>query len=183
MNRRQMLMAAGLLGTAGLAVFTFNSSDSDLAEPVVRHNPEQTVVAGKKVIRSSTIIEAGAQSGEPVHILDLLPRGEMMDEDEPSGHGLFSGNTPIPAAMTQTLAPPLPPPPPVAPPLPFACIGSQITAGKTQVYLTRGEEVFVVGEQSVIEHTYRVKSIGPQTITLVYLPLDQVQQLSIGVTN
>jgi hypothetical protein len=183
MNQRHLLMAAGLLCTAGLAVFTYQSSDSDLAEPVVRHRPEQAVVAGKKVIRSSTILEAGVQSDEPVHILDLLPRGEMMDEGEPSGHGLFSGNTPIPAAMTQTLAPPPPPPPPMAPPLPFACIGSQTTAGKTQVYLTRGEEVFVVGEQSVIQNTYRVKSIGPQTMTLVYLPLDQVQQLSIGVTN
>jgi hypothetical protein len=183
MNQRHLLMAAGLLCTAGLAVFTYQSSDSDLAEPVVRHRPEPTEVAGKKVIRSSTILEAGVQSDEPVHILDLLPRGEMMDEGEPSGHGLFSGNSPIPASMTQTLAPPPPPPPPMAPPLPFACIGSQTTAGKTQVYLTRGEEVFVVGEQSVIQNTYRVKSIGPQTMTLVYLPLDQVQQLSIGVTN
>jgi hypothetical protein len=178
-------MAAGLLCTAGLAVYTYQSSDSDLAEPVVRHHPEPAVVAGKKVIPSSTIMEAGVQSAEPVHILDLLPRGEMMDENEQSGRGLFSGNSPIPASMTKTLAlaPPPPPPPPMAPPLPFACIGSQTTAGKTQVYLTRGEEVFVVGEQSVIQNTYRVKSIGPQTITLVYLPLDQVQQLSTGVTN
>jgi hypothetical protein len=38
-----------------------------------------------------------------------------------------------------------------------------------------------VHENDVIDGIYRVDAIAPPTLTLTYLPLNQVQQLNIGV--
>jgi hypothetical protein len=39
----------------------------------------------------------------------------------------------------------------------------------------------VVRDKTVIDGTYRVDTIAPPVLTLTYLPLNQVQQLNIGV--
>jgi len=46
--------------------------------------------------------------------------------------------------------------------------------------LARDEQTFIAREQTVIEGSYRVESIKPPTLTLTYLPLNQVQMLTIG---
>jgi hypothetical protein len=38
-----------------------------------------------------------------------------------------------------------------------------------------------VRDKTVIDGTYRVDAIAPPNLTLTYLPLNQVQQLNIGV--
>ncbi|WP_413345644.1 hypothetical protein [Massilia sp. CT11-108] len=74
------------------------------------------------------------------------------------------------------------PTPPTAPPLPFTFIGKSVGDGAWEVYLARGDRTYVVREKgAVIDGTYRVESIAPPVLTLTYLPLNQVQQLNIGV--
>ena len=62
-------------------------------------------------------------------------------------------------------------------------MGKQLANGVLEIYLARGDRVFTVRNQSVIEGLYRVESIEAQTLSLLYLPLNQKQTLSIGVQN
>ncbi len=78
---------------------------------------------------------------------------------------------------------PLPPPPPTAPPLPFTYLGKKSEDQIWEVYLARGEKTYIVREKSLIEQEYRIDSIKPPTLTLTYLPLNQVQSLTIGGTD
>jgi hypothetical protein len=79
-------------------------------------------------------------------------------------------------------AEPPPPPPPTAPPLPFTFIGKALSDGAWEVYLAHGDHAYVVREKgAVIDGIYRVESIEPPVLTLIYLPLNQIQQLNIGV--
>lgn len=76
--------------------------------------------------------------------------------------------------------PPPPPPPPTAPPLPFQFVGKLDDANQLKVFLQRGNRVITVGVGDVIDNTYRVESITDTQMTLVYLPLDIRQVLSVG---
>lgn len=192
MKTRHQLMLIGLAGAAWLAFFGDKSAGTDGAAPVVRQSampPSFSAAppapAGKGVIRSSTLIEAESQvaQGEAeVRILALQPRADLMGAAN-SGNGsdgLFASKSWTPPPVMAKLAPP---PPPSAPPLPFTYLGKQTAGGKMEVYLARGDEIFVVRDQTVIQNTYRVESIKPPMLTLVYLPLNEIQRLSIGVTN
>ena len=84
------------------------------------------------------------------------------------------------------IAPPPPAPPapaPVAPPLPFAYLGKKLEGQAWEVYLTRGEQTFIVGEGRTIESVWRVDKIAPPSMTMTFLPLDQAQTLIIGDTR
>lgn len=87
--------------------------------------------------------------------------------------------TPPPAPPRQAAAPP----PPTAPPLPFTYLGKKSEDNQWEIYLARGSDTFIVREQTVIEGRYRIDAIKPPTLTVTYLPLNQVQTLTIGGTD
>lgn len=188
MKTRHLLMLAGLAGAAWLAFFGDRSADTEVVEPVVRQSamPPSSPAApdSEGAVGSSAPTEADSQDAQgeaDVHILALQPRVDLIGADSSRrSEGLFSGKswTPSPKLARQAS-----PPPPAAPPLPFTYLGKETAGGQMQVYLARGDKVYVVRDQTVIQNTYRVESIKPPTLSLVYLPLNQIQQLSIGVTN
>lgn len=197
MKTQHLLMSAGLAGAAGLAFFGDKTVDSGVAAPVVRQaavptsfSAAQPTPAGKSVIGSSAPIETGsqvdhkfqaAQEEAEVRILTLQPRAGLIGAASGRGSdGLFASKSWTPPPKLAKLEPP---PPPSAPPLPFTYLGKQTAGGHMEVYLARGDEIFVVRDQTVIQNTYRVESIKPPTLSLVYLPLNEIQRLSIGVTN
>ncbi len=67
--------------------------------------------------------------------------------------------------------------------MPFAYLGKKLEGGAWEVYLGQGEKTFVVREGQVLEGQYRVESIKPPQMELMYLPLGQAQNLSIGETR
>ena len=71
----------------------------------------------------------------------------------------------------------------MAPPMPFTFIGKAAADGAWEVFLARGDKTYVVRAKMVIDGTYRVDSIAPPFMSLTYLPLNQVQQLNIGVLD
>jgi hypothetical protein len=73
-----------------------------------------------------------------------------------------------------------PPPAPTAPPLPFTYVGKKAEEGTWEVYLARGEQTYIVREHSVIDPMYRVESIKPPTLSVTYMPLNEIQVLAIG---
>jgi hypothetical protein len=72
------------------------------------------------------------------------------------------------------------PPKPMAPPLPYRIAGQVSHDGVMQVVLARDDRVFTVREGETLDNVYRIESITPDTVTFVYLPLDERQQLAVG---
>jgi len=124
------------------------------------------------------------KASAPLDVLAIRARGE-------DGDGVASGLF-APAAWTASAAPAENPaaaaPAPVAeaapalPPLPFRVMGSHEQAGKTLIFLQQNEATHVVRVGDTIGETYKVESIDASTMTLRYLPLDQVQTLELGRT-
>ncbi len=172
MTPRHLVMGAAVLAAAGLLVFGDNKPESDVAEAVERGAPRAVVA------RASTI----AAPAEPA-ILRLAARDTLIGDDDAFGPGVFGSQNlnPPPAAPPVDNTPPPPPPPPSAPPLPFVFIGKAVGEGAWEVFLARGDKTYIVRNKMVIDGVYRVDAIAPPTLTLTYLPLNQVQQLNIGV--
>ena len=183
MKRRHMAMGAALLLATALVLFGDNSPDSGVAEAVERAPAQVSVVA---VAPRSAAPKA---PGVEVTILPLVPRAVLIGEsDEAMGGGAsvfgqqnWTPPPPPPTPGAQQQAPP--PPPPMAPPLPFTYLGKAAAAGQWEVFLAIGEKTYIVRDKMVIDGTYRVDAIAPPNLMLTYLPLNQVQQLNIGVLD
>lgn len=177
MKPRHLAMGAALLVAAGLVFFGDKTPNTGVAEPVERAARAPAPVQASA--SSAPVVKTGV---EPV-ILRLLPRDELMGEAGADGNPLFGSQNwnppppPLPVQPVNTA----PPPAPTAPPLPFTLIGKSVSAGAYEVYLARGEQVYLVRDKMTIDGTYRVDKIVPPMLTLTYLPLNQVQQLNIGV--
>ena len=180
MKPYQIAMGLALLGAAGLALFGDKSPSSDVAEAVARQ-PRAAAAGPAAAARKN---EAAAK--DDVMILRLQPRALLMGEAGDgfgAANAIFGGqdwNPPPPPPPPPSNAPP---PPPMAPPLPFAYIGKAAADGAWEVYLSRADKVYVVRLKTVIDGVYRVDAISPPMMTVTYLPLNQVQQLNIGVLD
>lgn len=180
MNPRHLAMGAALLVAAGLALFGDKTPDSGVAEAVER---KPVAVSAPAVARAP---EKSAAKAEPA-ILRLVPRATLIGQDDEamgSAADVFGRRdwTPPPPPQAAQEKPP-PPPPPMAPALPFTYLGKAAEGGRWEVFLAMGDKTYVVRDKMVIDGTYRVDAIAPPNLTLTYLPLNQVQQLNIGVLD
>lgn len=175
MKPRHITMAVALVLAAGLVVFGDKTPEDAVAEPVER----ASIRPAAPGVRS----ESGKEAAPA--ILRLLPRETLIGGDErfgqegPAVFGRQDWTPPPPPPPPAQAAPP--PPPPSAPPLPFTYIGKSLQEGRWEIFLARGDRTYLVREAAVIDGTYRVDAIKPPVLTLTYLPLNQVQQLNIGV--
>jgi hypothetical protein len=192
MKPRHLVLGAGLLGAALLVIFGDRAPESGVAEAVERPaavlRPVPAAAAVAVLPPAAVNHGPAAGRGKEQPVLALVPReiligdsdgGFGQGESGAGGFGRRDWNPPPPPP--QPAAPPPPPPPPTAPPLPFTFIGKSVGAGAWEVYLARGERTYVVRADTVIDGMYRVDAIAPPVLTLTYLPLNQVQQLNIGV--
>lgn len=187
MKPRHMLMGAALAGAAALVLFGDRTPNATVAEAVERKpaRSAQATPAAAAPARAATPAGGQPASG-PAAILRLVPRDELIgavgEGSFKSKDGVFGG---------QSWNPPPPPPPPEnrnqaapvpsAPPLPFQFLGKAAADGQWEVYLGRGEQTYVVRKGTQIDGAYRVDNIAPPTLTITYLPMNQAQQLHIGV--
>jgi hypothetical protein len=188
MKTRHLVMAAALIGTGALVVFGDRTPDSGVAEAVER-KPARSTATVVTAVAAPTQGGQGAAAVDPA-ILRLAPRATLIgNSDEAMGasadvFGRRDWNPPPPppaAATSQEKAPP--PPPPSAPPLPFIYLGKAAEGGSWEVFLAIGDKTYIAREKMVIDGIYRVDAITPPTLSLTYLPLNQVQQLNIGVLD
>lgn len=175
MKPRHIAMAVALVAAACLAVFGDNSPEDVVAEPVERAQVPTAAAATESKVASD--------KDKNVAILRLVPREVLIGDSDDRFNGGENG-----VFARQDWTPPPPPPapapapaPPSAPPLPFTFIGKSLQDGVWEIYLARGERTHLVRENTVIDGMYRVDAIKPPVLTLTYLPLNQVQQLNIGV--
>jgi len=200
MKPRHLALGAALLGAAALVLFGDRAPDDGVAEAVVRPaeapasagasagaSVSPTTARPPAAILVPTADPQRADTGKRQPILALVPR-EVLIADNDSGFGqapngaVFGSQSwvppPPPPAPAQAAPPP---PPPMAPPLPFTFIGKSVGDGVWEVYLARGDRTYTARTNEVIDGTYRVDAIAPPILRLTYLPLNQVQQLNIGV--
>jgi hypothetical protein len=174
MSMRHLLMAGGLAGAGWLAFFGDRTPDASIAEPVTRPAPAASRAAASDQARP-----------EPA-ILALRPRDTLIGgaDNTTRKDGLFANHSWTPPPPPSPLPPkPVPPPPPNAPPLPFTYLGKKVEDRQWEVFLARGEQTYIVRDQTVIDGAYRVESIRPPILSITYLPLNQVQTLTIGGTE
>jgi hypothetical protein len=180
MKPYQIAMGLALVGAAGLVLFGDSAPSSGIAEPVARDASAKAPAAAPA--RAGKEAKPQAEAA----ILRLLPRAELIGESGEaafaSGEGVFLGQSwnpppppPPPASSLQAA------PPPMAPPLPFTYIGKAVADGAWEVYLARADKTYVVRNQTVIDGSYRVERIAPPLMSVTYLPLNQLQQINIGV--
>ncbi len=184
MSPRHIAMGVALVMAAGLVIFGDTTPAPQVVGAVER--APRAVQAASPVPRASG--SRTATVTEPA-ILRLVPRADLMgDGDEPLGgantvFGRQDWNPPPPPTPKQEVVEATPPPAPTAPPLPYTLLGKAVAGGAWEVYLARGDKTYVVRAQMVLDGMYRVDAIVPPTLTLTYLPLNQVQQLNIGVLD
>lgn len=171
--KRQHLVLGGTLAVAGwLALIGDKTPANTVSEPVTRAAKPSTRPASKASVINPP---------DAVAVLVLQSRRHLI--------GAIGTAMPTTIFASQNWEPPLPvtpkvkvlpPPAPVAPPLPFIYLGKQHQDNQWEVFLARGEQTFIVREQSVIDGTYHIDTIQPPQLTLTYLPLKQMQTLTIG---
>jgi hypothetical protein len=200
MKPYQILMGVALVGAAGLLLWGDPTPSGELAEPAPRHAAPAAAANGNgngdtgaadsaaTTPAATRNARAGAAAADATTtaILALLPRAQLLGE---AGEGfgadgaVFQGqnwNPPPPPVKAER---PPPPPPPTAPPLPFTILGKAVSAGAWEVFLARGDKTYVARLNEVIDGTYRVDRIAPPLLMLTYLPLNQTQQVNIGVSD
>jgi len=198
---RHIMLGLALAGAALLVLFGDRTPDGAIAEPAERpaahaaqaalvRTPAAAAVAGAARPVPAVAPASASASGKPADagqpILALVPRDVLIgDADGAFGQGQGGAGPFVHQDWTPPPPPPAappPPPPPTAPPLPFTFLGKSVGGGAWEIYLARGDRTYVVREKgAVIDGTYRVDAIAPPVLTLTYLPLNQVQQLNIGV--
>ncbi|MGH8706273.1 MAG: hypothetical protein ACREUO_12755, partial [Burkholderiales bacterium] len=94
-----------------------------------------------------------------------LPAREALRE--PAGDPFSPRSWQPPPAVVA--APPAAPAPPA---LPYRYAGALRVEGALQILLAKGDRVAPVKAGDVLEDGYRVESVGPDSVTLVYAPLN-----------
>jgi len=175
MKRRHLLMVAGLVGSGCLVVFGDKTPATSIAEPVARPAPSRS--AGVATTEQAT--DKSGKDSERT-ILALVPRSVLLDRTDGAADSTLFGNqtwTPPPPVLPPVKPPP--PPPPMAPALPFTYIGKKLEGNHWEIYLAQGEQTVIAREKEIIGGLYRVDAIKPPVISLTYLPLKQVQTLTL----
>lgn len=181
MKPRHIAMFVALVLAACLLFFGDNTPDDMVAEPVER--AQAPAAAATAPAAAPAERDAAARKEKNAAILRLVERevliGDSNDRFNQGENGVFGRQDWTPPPPPPAPAPP--PPPPTAPPLPFTFIGKSLQDGAWEIYLARGDRTYLVRDNTVIDGMYRVDAIKPPVLTLTYLPLNQVQQLNIGV--
>jgi len=106
-----------------------------------------------------------AQSLDPTLRQDVLKSSEDVTY-KGSGRDIFQNQPePPPVAVIKPVINTGPPPPPPPPPIPLKFYGfSGNKSGPKQVFLSKGEDIFIAKEGQIIDRRYRIVKIGPNSV-------------------
>jgi hypothetical protein len=168
-NKTKTAIAAGLLLIAAFALYNWMHSSDDAAA-TASAAPASGVPSGAtpKAVKPGTH-KAGpvvlAQSLDPTLRLDLLKSSEDVTY-KGSGRDIFSSQPPpeIPQPVKKVIDTG-PPPPPPPPPIPLKFYGfSGNKSGPKQVFLSKGDDIFIAQEGQIIDRRYKILKIGPNAV-------------------
>jgi hypothetical protein len=98
----------------------------------------------------------------------------------PAGNDPFAPKSFAPPPQAPVARASAPPQPPSAPPLPFVYAGKVTQDGKTDVYVTRDDNLISIAPGESIDAEYRVDAVTASSIRFTYLPLKTLQSLELG---
>lgn len=163
--RRRLLLWGMLALTVSVAIWVGSCDDGGLTKKNSRQMRPAPVATPSPV--------AGAGSA-PV---ELTLAGLVRKPYATASADLFPDRSWLPPSTAQPEGPAEPPP------LPFTYIGKLRENGGTVVFLLYQERTIAVHQGDIIDRTYRVQKIAPQSIVMIYLPLKQQQSLNLGSAN
>lgn len=172
--------------TANQATASVASGASAAAGEPLDSRDDTLATERRELLRQVRAFVSGSGPGVGASsIVAPVPRETLADADDaPAPQRLFVSQNWGPPPPAPSSAPvPTAPLPLTAPPLPFTYLGKALAAGAWEVYLARGEKTFIVHENSVVDDVYRVASIKPPRLSLIYIPMNQQQELDIGGTQ
>jgi hypothetical protein len=180
MNKRHQALAAVFVLAAALLMFGDKPPETEVVESQTSHPTEPQDEPNER--RAIAVVSKGTTvdkvQGLRERTLPLAWSSLQVPEFEvPKLFAARNWNPPPPKLVVA------PPPPPTAPPMPFVYVGKKLEAGMWEIFLSNGTDIRVARINSVIDGVYRVSDIRPPTLTLTYLPLNQVQQLNIGTLD
>ncbi len=167
-NKTKTAIAAGLVVVAAFALYSWLHNSDEVASAPAAAVSASSVPAqnpGKGWARRSGPVLL-AQSLDPTLRFDLLKSSEDVTY-KGSGRDIFQNQPeapPIPQPVTPPINPgPVAPPPP--PPIPLKFYGfSGSKGGPKQVFLSKGEDIFVAKEGQIIDRRYKILKIGPNSV-------------------
>ena len=177
MNTRTLLLLFVMLGVVYLAFFAPEDGlDTAITNTTsVFRNAQQgatdTPLKVTSQIKETLVLK-------PIQSSLLKDRQELLSPllVRKSPSSLFQ----TPTWVVPVKAPPPAPVVPTAPPNPFQFLGKQQSGNDIKVFLAEGEKTWVVEANSVLGPLYKVESIKPPKLTIVYLPLNIRQDIYIG---
>lgn len=182
MNRRRLLLWSLLLMAGWLALFGDRTPHDapDVVQAARRASGEGAAAPAPAASRAVGARTDAAKASAQLEVAALIARDELIATaiDDRVSRDLFpplSWMPPPPKPEKPAKAPP-----PMAPPIPFVYLGKKLESGQWEVYLGRGEEVFIAREGATLAGSYRVQGITPSALNLLYLPLKQLQTIPIG---
>lgn len=159
MNKKRLLLGLGLAAT-GAAI---------LAQFLPAGAPAPSEVRSERGRAMDRAREASAR-------FDALPGRQALGKLRGQ---LFGPGSWAPAAPAQRPVAQIPEKP-APPPIPYRVAGEVVVGDGLRVVLSRGDRIFQVREGETLDGGYRVESIAPHAVKLVYLPLGVTQELQVA---
>jgi hypothetical protein len=169
-NKKETAIAAALIVVAAFALYSWLRPGDDAAQAPA---PATTASSAAQPAAKQPA-KPGAKKGAPVLLaqsldptlrLDLLKTSEEVTY-KGSGRDIFQSQ-PEPAPIPKPVTNPFPtvqtPPPP--PPIPLKFYGfSGNKSGPKQVFLSKGDDIFIAKEGQIIDRRYKIVRIGPNSV-------------------
>jgi hypothetical protein len=184
MNTRSLILIVIALAIGAYLVFV-PPPDEEVAEAVTRDRAQTASVGEQSEVTSSVLTDSEAQTEAAPMPSAEGDAASARVTDSSAADALFAVQSWYVAPPPPPPAPPAPPAaqpsPAVAPPLPFAFMGSYVRQGEATVYvLSQGDRVYDLHVGDDIDENYRFDSATPAELLLTYKPLKQQQALAIG---
>jgi len=170
-NKTKTATAAGLVVVAGFALYNWMRSGDDSASTPAAAGTTAAASSGAAATKpaKATLRKSGpvllAQSLDPTLRFDLLKSSEDVTY-KGSGRDIFQNQPePPPVTPVKPVINPGPAPPPPPPPIPLKFYGfSGNKSGPKQVFLSKGDDIFVAKEGQIIDRRYRILKISPNSV-------------------
>jgi hypothetical protein len=169
-SKTKTAVAAGLLLVAAFAVYNWLRSSNDSAPSPAATKVATAVNSAAKTLGKPAARKTGpvglAQSLDPTLRVDLLKTSEDVTY-KGSGRDIFQ-NQPEPPPIPKEIQPVIntgPPPPPPPPPIPLKFYGfTGNKSGLKEVFLSKGDDIFIAKEGQIIDRRYKILKIGPNSV-------------------
>ncbi|MCW5321110.1 hypothetical protein D8B23_14725 [Verminephrobacter aporrectodeae subsp. tuberculatae] len=187
-NAKRAALFAVLVATLVAAWFAPAGGEQDaLLAPRVTAGAANRGAAPTESRDASRSRPAGRLASQSTEVLRILDRGSA-EQDDGLKARLFDPAqwATAPAALEPAAQPVRAEASSVAPqvpPLPFQVLGRYEEDGRAAVFLQYMDKSLVVRVGDTIAEHYKVEGLSESTLTLRYLPLDQVQHLALGASQ